>query len=109
MTALANPVYRRGEPVEWGLVSNAVITFLAVTVEKRDRRPYPVYVTHRQLRVLWYRGRGYRWANWISDIHFPRSARRSFQPVLFLNAWSADRLLVGLSPLDVVFAYSCRV
>ena len=47
MAALGNPVYRRGEPIKWGLVSYAVVVFLVVTVENAIDNPHPVHFQHR--------------------------------------------------------------
>ena len=104
IAALVNPVYRRGEPIEWGLVSYTVVMFSVVTVKTAidlhiqsishiDHREFPgiegtifpgpigyqLLVSHEALAIL-------------SDVMF------------FLNAWLADGLLVS-SLLDAAFIH----
>ena len=103
VAALVNPVHRRGEPIKWGLVSYAPVMFLIATTENAvdihtrsishtdscefsgiegevSGGPigYQIFISHEAIAVL-------------TDV------------MLFLNAWLANGLLVGLFPL----AFTC--
>ena len=94
MTALFNPVYRRGEGIKWGLVSYTMITFSLVTVHFA-MNAYVLsisYIDNREFGVAGeasYGPYGYQAAiNFKAISVIPRAAFR-------LNNWSADGLLVS--------------
>ena len=102
MTALFNPVYRRGEGLKWGLVSYTVIMFSLVTVHLAtnlhvlsisyiDNRDFAGAVNGVERPGPY----GYQAAiNFKAISVIPRAAFR-------LNNWSADGLLVSFL-FDVV-------
>jgi len=104
MTALFNPVFRRGKGVKWGLVSYTVIMFSLVTVHLATNLHVlsVSYIDNRDfsgpVNGVEHRGPyGYQTAINFKPISvIPRAAFR-------LNNWSADGLLVG-SLFDAIVA-----
>ena len=98
MTALFNPVHRRGEGIKWGLVSYTVVMFSLVTVYTATKgHIFSIsYIDNRGFpRGPW----GYQADTYLTAI--PIVSRAAFN----LNNWSADGLLVRPS-FDTVVIHS---
>ena len=97
MAALINPVYRRGEPIKWGIVSYTVVMYSAVTLQTAmdldaqsvsyiDNRGFPGVKGEVSPGPIGYQS------------HISHQARGIFSNVMFfLNACLADGLLISLS------------
>jgi len=105
MTALFNPVYRRGEGIKWGFVFYTAIMFSLVTVHLTTNLHVLSisYIDNREFAgpvngVVLHGPYGYQASiNFKAISVIPRAAFR-------LNNWSADGLLVG-SLFDAVVAH----
>ena len=105
IAALVNPVYRRGEPIKWGLVSYTMVMFLVVTVKIAiDLHTQSIsYVDNREYPGNMQDGivpgpMGYQLS--VSNGPLPTLSGVTF----LLNAWLADGLLVS-SLLDAAFTH----
>ena len=97
MAALFNPVYRRGEPIKWGLVSFTMVMFSVATIGTAMNLNVRsiMYIDNREYPgaggVILPGPLGYRW--------FISTSALTIIPntMLFLTSWLGDGLLVGSS------------
>ena len=104
MTALFNPVHRRGDGVKWGLVSYTVITFLIATVATVMNLDFQSvsYVDNREFPGV---GGVSPPGPLAYQMSAPTSAISIVSNVSFpLNNWLADGLLVS-PPSDATFTH----
>ena len=102
MAALFNPIYRRGEPIKWGILSYTVVMFSLVTVETtmRLRGQSIAYIDNRESPSIL--GVPFKYQGPRSDTH---ALRVILYIIYSLNNWLADGLLVS-SLFGAAFAYT---
>ena len=94
MTALFDPIYRRGEPIKWGIISYTVAMFLLVTIETAMQlnTQSVSYVDNRECQSMLTVLGTYQGPEFI-----PRAISITQNIMFTSNNWLADGLLVSSS------------